>query len=222
LSKAITKASTEPNISKGHLQNIMNHFVNAVGGSSTGQSGSSSFGRAGISRAKRFMSFVSNVQSGGFATALNSIGIQDVSKLSINEFINYLLAYCSDGNSNLDETAANSAMNELLKDILNSIENLTDIETIFQNASFETQSEWLCSFFATYIVEFSSELFSTRIFENDGDRVRTFSQIKDYIQHSLAELNLSVGLQNINWNGEQGTVIITNFQKEILEIWSHE
>lgn len=222
LSRAISAASQIANISDNQLHGIMRHFVNAVGGSGAGHGRSSTFGRAGISRAQRFMSFVSNVQSSGFNDALRQIGITDLENLSVNDFINYLLAYCSDGNSNLDETAANSAMYELLKYLLNNTDSLESIESIFQQADVETQHEWLCFFFASYIMEFSSELFSTRIFENDGDRTRTFLEIRNYIQRSLENLNANRGLQRVNWNGEQGSTIIKNLQTEILEIWSQE
>lgn len=222
LSRAISAASHNPNISDIQLQGIMKHFVNAIGGSGAGHGWSSTFGRAGISRAQRFMSFVSSVQTGGFNEALRGIGVIDAENLSVNDFINYLLAYCSEGNSNLDETAANSAMDELLKYLLNNVDSIESIENILQQADIDTQHEWLCYFFASYIMEFSSELFSTRIFENDGDRVRTFQEIRNYIQRSLEGLNVERGLQRVNWNGEQGTTIIKNLQTEILEIWSQE
>jgi len=222
LSTAITSASKSSAISVSQMHNIMHHFVKAVGGSSAGSGRSSTFGRAGINRAQRFMSFVSDVQRGGVSEALRNIGVAATAQLSVNDFINYLLAYCSEGNSNLDETAANSAIDELLKYLLNNTDSLEGIESIFQQADINTQQEWLCYFFATYIMEFSSELFSTRIFENDGDRVRTFQEIRSYIQNSLAELNVDRGLQNVNWNSDQGTIIIKNLQTEILQIWQQE
>jgi hypothetical protein len=222
LSNAISLASKSAVISNNQLHGIVHHFVNAIGGSGAGHGRSSTFGRAGINRAQRFMSFVSDVQRAGFSEALRSIGIADATQLSVNDFINYLLAYCSEGNSNLDETAANSAVDELLKYLLNNTDSLEAIESIFQHADIETQHEWLCYFFASYIMEFSNELFSTRIFENDGDRVRTFQEIRSYIQGSLAELNVNRGLQNVNWHSEQGAIIIKNLQTEILQIWSQE
>lgn len=200
----------------------MGYFVNAVGGTSAGQGHSSTFGRAGISRAQRFMSFVSNVDTVGFNRALINIGVRDLENLSVNDFINYLLAYCSEGNSNLDETAANSAMDELLKHILNNVDSIEAIENAFQQANIDTQIDWLCFFFASYIMEFSSELFSTRIFENDGNRVSTFNQVRDYILRSLEEINITIGIQTIDWNGEQGSTIIKDFQTEILQIWQQE
>lgn len=222
LSRSISLVSRSVSISNTQLQGIMNLFVKAVGGSGAGNGLSSTFGRAGISRAKRFMSFISNVQTEGFNNSLRLIGVTDFENLSVNDFINYLLAYCSEGNSNLDETAANSAMDELLKHILNSLDSIESIENIFQQAGIETQKEWLCFFFASYIVEFKSELFSTRIFENGGDRVRIFHDIRSYILRSLEELDIEIGLQRIDWHGDQGTAIIENLQTEILEIWSQE
>lgn len=222
LSRAILSASHSEHISNSQLQGVMRHFVNAVGGSGAGHGRSSTFGRAGTSRAQRFMSFVSDVKTAGLNEALNRIGVTDVEHLSVNDFINYLLVYCSDGNSNLDETAANSATDELLKHILDNVDNIDNVEQIFQQAEVETQHEWLCFFFASYIMEFSSELFSTRIFENDGDRVRTFQQIRKYIQDSLGEININRGLQNVDWHGDQGSNVINNLQTEILEIWSQE
>jgi len=222
LSKAISTASHSASISNNQLQGIMQHFVNAVGGSGAGHGMSSTFGRAGISRAQRFMSFVSDVQRGGVINALNQIGVADAASLSVNDFINHLLVYCAAGNSNLDETAANGAMDELLKHILNNVDTIESIENIFQQSNIETQFEWLCFFFASYIMEFSDELFSTRIFENEGDRVRTFQEIRNYIQRSLEGLNIDRSLQNVDWHGEQGITIIKNLQTEILEIWSQE
>lgn len=222
LSTAITSASKSDVISVSQKHNIMHHFVKAIGGSSAGRGRSSTFGRAGINRAQRFMSFVSDVQRGGFNEALRNIGIVDAAQLSVNDFINYLLAHCSEGNSNLDETAANSAIDELLKYLLNSTDSLEGIESVFQQADINIQHEWLCYFFASYIMEFSNELFSTRIFENDGDPVRTFQEVRSYIQSSLAELNVDRGLQNVDWHGNQGTTIIKNLQTEILQIWLQE
>ena len=222
LSRAISTASISDNISDNQLHGIMRHFVRAVGGSGAGHGRSSTFGRAGASRARRFMSFVLDTQRLGFNEAILQLGIVDVANLSINDFINYLLAHCSVGNSNLDETAANAAMDELLRHILNDVESLGDIESIFQQASVETQHEWLCFFFASYIMEFSDELFSTRIFEKEGDRVRTFQEIRNYILRSLEEINVCEGMQNINWQGEEGSVIIKKLQTEILKIWSQE
>lgn len=222
LSRAISAASHNANISDSQLQGIMKHFVNAVGGSSAGHGRSNTFGRAGISRAQRFMSFVSSVQTSGFNEALRGIGVTDAENLSVNDFINYLLAYCSEGNSNLDETAANSAMDELLKHLLDNADSIESIDSAFQQADLDTQHEWLCFFFASYIMEFSNELFSTRIFENDGDRVRTFQEIRNYIQRSLEKFNVGRGLQRVNWDSEQGAIIIRELQTEILEIWSQE
>ncbi len=222
LSKVISTASQNEIITDVQLKGIMRYFVNAVGGSSAGQGHSSTFGRAGISRAQRFMSFVSNVETVGFNRALINIGVRDLENLSVNDFINYLLAYCSEGNSNLDETAANSAMDELLKHILNNVDSIEAIENAFQQANIDTQIDWLCFFFASYIMEFSSELFSTRIFENDGNRVSTFNQVRDYILRSLEEINITIGIQTIDWNREQGSTIIKDFQTEILQIWQQE
>lgn len=222
LSRAISTASRSANISDNQLQGVMRHFVNAVGGSSAGHGQSSTFGRAGISRAQRFMSFVSDIQRNGFDEALRQIGVTDVANLSVNDFVNYLLVHCADGNSNLDETAANGAMDELLKHILNNVDSIESIENTFQQSNIETQHEWLYYFFASYIMEFSDELFSTRIFEGEGDRVRTFHEIRNYIQRSLEDLNVNRGIQNVDWHGEQGTLIIKELQTEILEIWSQE
>lgn len=222
LSRAVLSASHSDHITNSQLNGIMRHFVSAVGGQGAGHGRSSTFGRAGIKRAQRFMSFVSDINNVGLNGALSNIGVNDTTNLSINDFINFLLIYCIEGDSNLDDTAANSATDELLKHILNNVESVEDIEQIFQHADIETQNEWLCFYFASYIMEFSSELFSTRIFENEGDRVRTFQQIRTYIQNSLLEVKIDRGLQNIDWKGDQGKSIIKKLQTEILEIWSQE
>lgn len=55
-----------------------------------------------------------------------------------------------------------------------------------------------------------------------GDRVRVFQDIKNYIQRSLEDLNVDNRLQNVDWSGEEGSIVIKDLQTEILEIWSQE
>ncbi|MDD2494905.1 MAG: hypothetical protein PHE29_06900 [Tissierellia bacterium] len=222
LSRSLSYACKSERISEAQLSGIMKNFTKAVGGSRAGRGRSSTFGRAGISRAKKFMNFLSSVQSNGFSDTLNNIGIWDLSELSVNDFINHILTYCNQGSSSLDETAANSAINDLLGHILNNVNEIGEVEEIFNNADLETQHEWLCYFFASYIMEFSDELFGTRILEKSGDRVKIFDEIREYVLRSLEDLNGSERLQNIDWLGEQGDAIIKELQSEILEIWSPE
>lgn len=222
LSRAISSASGSDAISDNQLNGIMKHFVRAVGGSGAGHGRSNVFGKAGIKRAHSFMAFVSDTKQLGFNQALQQLGITDTSNLSINDFINHLLVHCTKGNSNFDETAANAAMDNLLRHILNEAEVIEDVKDIFQQTNIEVQHEWLCYFFASYIMEFSDELFSTRIFEKEQDRVKIFQEINKYILRSLQEIHIKDNMQNINWHSEQGSAIIKNLQTEILEIWSQE
>lgn len=222
LSNAITKASGSERISDDQLQGIMRYFVKAIGGSGAGHGRSSTFGRAGITRAQKFMSFISDIKREGLNEIAQQIGIRDIEAISINDFINHLLVYCSVGNSNLDDTAANAAVDELLKHILNEVESIDDIDRVFQESDNDMQYEWLCYFFASYIMEFSEELFSTRVFEKESNRVRIFHEIRDYVLRSLEDINAAEGLDNVDWRGEQGRAIIEQLQFEILEIWSQE
>jgi hypothetical protein len=219
-SKVLTSASKENQISEVNLQRIMQKFVSSVGGaSSAGGGNSKSFGKAGISKAQKILSYISNVQTNGFSKSLSDIGLDNRTSLSVNDFINALLIHCADDNSTFDETAANSALEKLIKFLLNDVQNIDDVELTLNNIDSAKKEEAICHFLAHYIVEFSDNLFSNRIYEKDGNKVRTFQQVFEYIKKNIENISTSRDLTNINWLGQEGAKIISEIQTQILEIF---
>lgn len=178
-------------------------------------------GNAGRKVITKFLTFASNVQRSSLRETFLAMGITiEWDTLSIDDFINILLVNCSSGDARLDETAANSALNQLLKDILSDVENINGVDELFLNQTNEIINQNLATYFAYYIIEFSEELFSTYIYKKGGNRMEVSQQLFDYIKRSLlAQSIIELPVSRIDWSGEQGESIIKQYQQEIIDIW---
>ena len=224
LKATVTKLSKNPSPDIHELRSFTYAFVKATGGAiRTGSGQSKTFGNAGPKSIRKMMAFISSVSSNGLSESFSSMYPSvDISQLTVDQFINYLLVHCTQGDSLLDETAANNAMDNLLKYIFNSVDEIMDVEILFSSASNDVLQDWLCYFFASYIVEFSSQLFSTHIFEKAANPSQISGEIFSYIKRELTEHNFNYPLRDIDWNSQQGEQLIISIQQEILNIWSQE
>ena len=179
------------------------------------------FGNAGRKVITNFLSFATNAQHLGVEKAFLALGVSiKWSELSVDDFVNTLLASCSSGDARLDETAANSALNRLLKDILSDVNNVTDLDEVFSNQSNDIINERLAVYFAYYIIEFSEEMFSAYIYEKGGNRAEISQQLFDYTKRSLlAEDMIGSPVTAIDWAGEQGESVIKQYQQRLIDIW---
>lgn len=179
------------------------------------------FGNAGHKVISNFLSFATNAQNLGVEKALSLLDVSiKWDELSVDDFVNTLLASSSSGDARLDETAATSALNRLLKDILSDIDNVNGLDEIFSNQSNDIINERLATYFAYYIIEFSEEMFSAYIYEKGANRAEISQELFDYVKKSLlAEDMIKAPVMAIDWAGEQGESFIKQYQQELIDIW---
>lgn len=206
-----------------HSYRLVSNLIKAGGGrSNVSRGGSSSVGRAGLRASRKLASFFTNVSSVGFQEALRRIGLADLTGKTIQDIVDYLIVYCSDTSTGMDETAASAACNHLFSQI--GLEAETP-EAYQQRLSELLQgnglTELLCQFFGYYLFEHLSQRFDEKISQMLGEAVseQTFEDIKNDIIGRITLLNLDIPVQGIDWQGEQGQQIAEQIFDEILHIY---
>lgn len=206
-----------------HINAAFRNLVKTGGGAKRISSGkSSSIGKAGIKSSRKIVRFFSQVQSHGFQQALNSIGFGNLVGKSINDVIDYLLVYCAEANTGMDETAANKASCEVLNEIVEQSGNdLDKFEQLLKDYVDGTGlSDLLCRFWGYYIFEHLSQRFQEKITQQRGESTSsgTFKIIKDDILGRIKILNESRPVAQIDWMGKEGEKEIESIFASIITI----
>ena len=206
-----------------HSYNLVYNLLRAGGGRSTvSRGGSSTVGRAGLRSSRRLAGFLTNVGSAGLGEALRRIGLTDLTGKSVQDIVDYLLVYCSDTSTGMDETAATAACNHLLNQIGLEAETLEVYEAQLQElVQGNGLVELLSLYFGYYLFEHLSQRFDEKISQMLGEAVceQTFDDIKTDIIGRIKLLSLDIPLQNIDWSGEQGREITERIFNDILLIY---
>lgn len=208
---------------KAHSFRIVANLLRAGGGrSSISRGRSSTVGKAGLRTSRKLASFFGNVSSVGFREALRLIGLNDISGKSVQQIVDYLIAFCSDSSSGMDETAATAASNHLLTEICSELETPEELEEKLNGLLVgEGLTTLLSRYFGYYLFEHLSQRFSEKISQMIGEPIseRTFDEIKDDILGRMGVINLDTPIQNIDWQGEEGKILTESIFDKILYIY---
>lgn len=210
-----------------HIRSLFKNLVKTGGGRKDIVSGkSSSLGRAGLKSAGRLTGFFTSVASNGLDKTLADIGFGSLQGKSFNDVIDYLLIYCSDSNQGMDETAANKASCEIMKEIAaqsdNDVKKYQDlVKELVDNQGL---SDTLCKFWGLYIFEHLSQRFEEKIQQQKGEEVskETFKIIKDDILGRVKVLNTQRAVSKIDWNKAEGKKEIEKIFDSIIKIICNE
>lgn len=210
-----------------HLKSAFKSLVKTGGGSKNISSGkSSSVGKAGLKSSGKLVTFFSSVNSGGLQKALTDIGFGNLAGKQIQDILDYLLVYCSDTNTGMDETAANKASCEVLTEIAEqSNNNLEEFETLLKEyVEGSGLADMLCKFWGYYIFEHLSQRFQEKITQQRGESVssETFKIIKDDILGRVKVLNENRLVTKIDWKGSEGKKEIELIFESIIKILCDE
>lgn len=208
---------------KKYLSSLYNYLVKTGGGTKRITSGKSrSIGRAGLKSTSKLTQFIINVSSNGLKQTLQETGFGDLSGKTTLDIINFLVIYCSDVATGMDETAANKASLEVLSKLAEeSNNNIVKFEQILlEYSEGNGLANLICEFWGYYIFEHLSQRFQERITQQKGDDIsrETFTIIKDDILGRVKVMNTQRDVSKINWKGSEGEKIRESIFEEILNI----
>ena len=210
-----------------HIKSMFRNLVKTGGGRKAIASGkSSSIGKAGLKSAGKLAGFFTSVASNGLDKTLTDIGFGSLQGKSFNDVIDYLLIYCSDSNQGMDETAANKASCEIMKEIAaqsdNDVKKYQDL--IKELVDGQGLADTLCKFWGLYIFEHLSQRFEEKIQQQKGEEVskETFKIIKDDILGRVKVLNFQSAVSKIDWNKAEGRKEIEKIFDSIIKIICNE
>lgn len=210
-----------------YIKSAFNNLVKTGGGRQAISAGkSTSIGKAGINSARRFTGFFASVATNGIEKALVDIGFGSLKGKSFGDVIDYLLIYCSDSNQGMDETAANKASCEIMKEIAIQSENdLSRYQDIIKElVDGKGLADTLCRFWGLYIFEHLSQRFEEKIQQQKGKEIskETFKIIKDDILGRVKVLNQQREVSKIDWNKAEGKKEIEKIFDSIIKIICNE
>ncbi|WP_437919668.1 hypothetical protein [Sphingobacterium sp. LRF_L2] len=210
-----------------HIRSVFNNLVKTGGGRKAIASGKSpSIGKAGLKSVGKLTGFFTSVASNGLDKALADIGFGLLQGKSFNDVIDFLLIYCSDSSQGMDETAANKASCEIMKEIAAQSDN--DVkkyqEIIKELVDGQGLAETLCKFWGLYIFEHLSQRFEEKIQQQKGEDVskETFKTIKNDILGRIKVLNTQRAVSKIDWNKAEGKEEIEKIFNSVIKIICNE
>lgn len=206
-----------------HLKSAFNNLVKTGGGRSKISSGkSSSVGKAGIKSARKITSFFTGVGSNGLQQTLIDIGFGSLQGKTFQEVLDFLLVFCTDSNEGMDETAANNASCEIMKELaalagndLNKFEQL--VKEYVEEAGL---ADLLCQFWGLYIFEHLSQRFEEKVKQQKGMEIgkETFKIIKADILGQVKVLNSQRPVTKIDWKGSTGRKEIEKIFDSVIKV----
>lgn len=206
-----------------HIKSAFNNLVKTGGGRSKISSGkSSSIGKAGRKSAGKITSFFAGVGSNGLQKTLADIGFGSLQGRPFQEVLDFLLVFCSDSNEGMDETAANNASCEIMKDLAVLAGNdLINFEKLIKEyVEGIGLADLLCKFWGLYIFEHLSQRFEEKIKQQKGVEIgkETYKIIKADILGQVKVLNNQRPVDKIDWKGTAGKNEITNIFDSVIKI----
>jgi hypothetical protein len=206
-----------------HVRSACERLIKIGGGSKNISSGNSSkVGRAGLKSSGKLVSFFSSASSNGLQTALTEIGFASLAGKTVRDVIDYLITFCGDSATGMDETAANQAICEVLREVEseadNDLNNLEDLFKVYTDG--DKLSELLCNFFGVYIFEYLSERLEERLRQMKGEAIakETFDHIKKDILGRVTRLNKNKPVAKIDWAGQAGKNEIERIFEAVIKI----
>lgn len=206
-----------------HLKSVFNNLVRTGDGRSKISSGkSSSIGKAGRKSAGKIASFFTGVGSNGLQQTLVDIGFGSLQGKTFQEVLDYLLVFCSDSNEGMDETAANNASCEIMRELAALAGNdLDKFEQLVKDYVEGTGlADLLCKFWGLYIFEHLSQRFEEKVKQQKGVEIgkETFKIIKADILGQVKVLNTQRSVAKIDWKGNVGKNEIEKIFDSVIKI----
>ncbi len=211
------------------IKGIIQDFVKVNYGSShgTGSGGSKVGGtarrQAAQNVARKIGESFSSVADVGFREAFEDAGLGSLEGKSIREIVYSLVDYLGGPKSTLDETDAQTALGDLMDEILNDANSLEEVEEAIETRCHGASlGNLIQSFFGYYIYQQFCRVFYERLVANIGERRadESIDEIRDYICETVKYVVSDRNITQIDWNESQGQQVIDEILQETLEVFS--
>ncbi|MFB7320628.1 hypothetical protein QRD88_01130 [Bacillus safensis] len=207
------------NFTPSSIGKAISNFAKAL--NSSGGSGSNASNA--IQSGGKAFSFIDSVRKYGFSEALNRYGLSHLKNESPENVRDGLIKYFSDSGNKFYDSISNQSMNELMRELLKGIKDVSEYEEVFKSLNTgDFIREFIIKFIQNcFLANFTEKLLS--LFENLDKYKVAEKNVKTYIRNSI-EKNFSVQkIQDVDWNGQEGNRVINDTYKntlEILSVWS--
>jgi hypothetical protein len=187
--------------------------------SNNGNTKSGSIAKVG----SKAIGFIQSVKNFGLADALERVGLSHLRNQSSEELRSGLLEYFNDSGNELYDNIAQQSMNELMRELLKGAENEDDYDTLIRSIDTgEFIREFVVKFIQNcFLANFSEKLLT--MFDSLEKYDSAEKSVKTYIRTSIEAEYTVETIQSVDWNGQEGSKIISDkYDKalEILSVWS--
>lgn len=219
LSRGVTKAVNDGHPTQKGMRNAMSRLVTHWGGSSSASSGlSKTGGRAGVATARWFATFMGQVQTDGFRTALSTLPEGDKAE-DANQAINVILESCAQEAGTHDEVSAKAAMKDLLEDIGTDAETLEELGDKVEEALKDYgQEELIVRYFGFYLYEHLCTDFYEKLIKEKGIRETEsfYRDLKEYIIERTKTVSKHRDLRRVDWKTDYGKSLMQEILRDTL------
>lgn len=201
---------------------LRNLIKTGGGGASIIKGKSHSLGKAGLAGARRLSSFFIAVHNGGLKQTLKVLGFTTLKGKTLQNVIDFLLIYFSEDSNGMDEIAANMAACQIMEELSEGVNTLTELENKMQSQIADnTLTELICDYYGLYLFEHLSQRFQEKITQMKGEAVskETFRTIKEDIIAQVHALHNTTPLSNIDWKGKAGKDLEEKLFDSIIKIF---
>lgn len=210
--RSMTHLAAPGNINDTNVNRFLGNFSRAV-------SEERVFGGAGVTSIGNFLDFIANIRDLGWEQAIQVINPDiDVTQLSLEAFLEFLLELCCNNDSNLDDQAANVAFQEMEGEIRTELDTAQNLAVLFSTASEEQLLDWIVYFYVSYIMQIFDELYYTHLEERGVIPEEIMNRLRDYVESSVNELILNKP-DNFNIFNEQGKEFVKGIINDLNELW---
>ncbi|WP_243374002.1 hypothetical protein [Geotalea sp. SG265] len=223
----VTRLAKEDTISSFKSKKLISSFIDHNGGSrvlsgrARGRAGGGAIATGGAARniAGRLASFISAVGTHGLSDSLGRFGWTDLIGKPVQEVLNALLDRLGGDSSTIEDVDARMALSKLQERYFAEADTPERLEEILIQ-QVDRLEPLLEEFFGFYLHELFCRVFFERLVQRVGEaKAHSFLEvIGDVINSTFTNRTAERDLTNIDWNGPDGTSMITDIMETTLEI----
>jgi hypothetical protein len=204
------------NFTSSSIDKAVSSFAKVMNNS--GGSGSNA-GRA-IQSSTKVLSFIDSVRKYGFSETLDRFCLSHLNSESPENVRSGLLKYFSDSGNEFYDSISNQSMNELMRELFKGITDVNEYEEVLRTLDpGEFIREFIIKFIQNcFFANFTEKLIS--LFDDLDKYAIAEKNVKTHIRNSIERKYSTEKIQDIDWNGKEGNIIINNTYKRALEILS--